>query len=207
MTRYFTIHPENPQRRLISQTVEALRQGDLIVYPTDSSYAFGCALNNKSAVETIRTLRKLQPNHPLTFICSDIAQASQYAIIDDQAFSYLKRLTPGPYTFILPATKQAPKLVVGAKRKVVGIRIPNHPLAHMLVAELGEPILSSSLILPDEDKPVQDPHEIPRNVLGCVNLVLDEGISRPEVTTVVELIGQTPEIIREGAGDISLFNV
>ena len=207
MTIYYTMHPDNPQPRLVSKAVEQLRKGGLVAYPTDTAYALGCTLLNKSALETIRQIRKLQPNHPLTLICCDIAQAAQYAHIDDKAFRYLKELTPGPYTFILPANKNVPKLVTGVKRKAVGIRIPNHAIPRELLLELAEPMLSSTLWLPDEDTPITDPQSIPQTRASCVNLVLDGGEGSQLTTTIVDLTESTPKIIREGAGDITPFEV
>lgn len=207
MTIYYTMHPDNPQPRLVAKTVDQLRQGGLVAYPTDTAYSMGCTLLNKPALETIRQIRKLQPNHPLTLLCCDIAQAAQYAIIDDKAFRYMKELTPGPYTFILPANKNVPKLVTGVKRKVVGIRIPDHAIPRDLLQELGEPMLSSTLWLPDEDAPITDPQEIPRSRASCVNLVLDGGEGSDMATTIVDLTDSTPKIIREGAGDIFPFEV
>lgn len=204
MTKYYNLHPDNPQSRVIAQVTEQVKQGALIAYPTDSSYALGCCPDSRKAVAEIRKIRDLKENHPLTLVCSDISQAAEYAMIDDFAFSYLKQLTPGCYTFILPATKKVHKTVVGAKRKVVGIRIPDNPVALSLVEHLGHPLLSSSLILPGEEAAINDPHLVASNIKS-VNLILDAGESSPELTTVVELIGGEANIIREGAGSLSPF--
>lgn len=207
MTKYLNLHPDNPQVRLIHQTVESLQKGQLIVYPTDSSYALGCTLQNRSALETIRRIRKLQENHPLTLMCSSIAQAAEYALIDDKAYHYFKSLTPGPYTFILPATKSVPKLVLGQKRKTVGIRIPNHVFTLALMEALGEPLLSASLWLPDEVGPIINPHDvIDRRVQG-IDLIIDSGEGCELGTTVVDLLSYPPKIIRVGAGDIEPFEL
>ncbi len=207
MTRSFTVHPENPQPRIIGQVVQELQKGALIVYPTDSSYAFACTINNKSALETIRRIRKLQPNHPMTLMCHDISQVAKYAFVDDQAFFYLKNQTPGPYTFVLKATKLVPKLVVGTKRKIVGVRIPSHPVPLEIMMQMDEPLMSSTLWLPDDDRPVNSPHEIPKSVKSYVNLVIDAGCSSPEPTTVVDLTDESPNILRSGAGDVAPFQV
>lgn len=205
MTKYFQIHPENPQKRVIAQASEALAKGAVVAYPTDSSYALGCLLDNRHGVEIIRKIRDLKENHPLTMICASISQAAQYAHIDDVTFRYLKSLTPGCYTFILPATKKVPKTVVGAKRKVVGIRIPNNPTALSLVEEVGQPLLSSTLMLSGDDEPVSSLHDILPSIKESVGLVLDAGDLEPILTTIVEIVSGKANIIREGAGSIEPF--
>ncbi len=207
MTRYYTLHPDNPQQRVIYQISEELKKGALIAYPTDSSYAFGCTLDNRKAVETIRRIRNLDSKHPLTLICGNIGQAAEYAQIDNYAFNYLKQVTPGAYTFILPASKIVPKTVIGAKRKLVGIRIPDNAIAHAIVEQLGEPFLSSTLLLPGSDLPIHDPHEIIETPAKCVDIIVDGGFSSQQLTSIIEIIGKETNIIRGGAGDLSLFQV
>ena len=207
MSIYFTMHNQNPQQRLINQTVEMLRAGKLIAYPTDSGYALGCALGSKDALEMVRKIRKLSSTHPLSLICSDISQVSQYAVVDNNAFYLLRKLTPGPYTFILPATKFVPKLVQGTKRKAVGIRIPDNVIALALVQKMGEAILSSTLWLPEQPSPICDPQEISHGETKCVDLILDGGMGQDLPTTVVDMTGPTPILVRVGAGDPTPFQI
>jgi tRNA threonylcarbamoyl adenosine modification protein (Sua5/YciO/YrdC/YwlC family) len=205
MTRYFTMHPINPQPRLVKEAVASLQAGQLLVYPTDSTYAIGCALSSKNALNALRTLRGISEKHPLTLLCNSISQAAEYCLIDNAAFRLLKEYTPGAYTFILPATKSVPKLAQGLKRKVVGVRIPNHPVPLSLIAELGVPILSTSLWLKGEDAPLSDPHDVVEHAPGQVDLVLDVGLGKCEPTTVVDLTEDKPLLIRRGVGDPTPF--
>lgn len=205
MTRYFIMHRDNPQPRLVKQAAEAIQSGELIVYLTDSGYAFGCSLTSRHALETLRRLRGLDERHPLTLLCHSISEAAQYCQLDDAAFTIFKRFTPGPYTFILPATKKVPKLVQGIKRKVVGIRIPQHPIALALAIAVGSPILSSTLWLAGEDEPIHDPSEIAQRTKGAVDLIIDGGSYSGMASTVVDLVDGSPKVIRKGVGDPTPF--
>jgi tRNA threonylcarbamoyl adenosine modification protein (Sua5/YciO/YrdC/YwlC family) len=197
---YFKLHAENPQKRVIDQSVEILRSGGVMVYPTDSAYALGCVLDNRAGIESIRQVRDLKENHPLTLICSDLSQVGRYAIMDDVAFKLIKKLSPGPYTFLLKATKEIPKVAQGAKRKEVGIRIPNHAIALNLVEKLNEPILSSTLWFPNEEEPIYDLDELPHHFQKKMDLILDGGACVPDATTIIDLLGPTPKIVRKGVG-------
>ncbi len=205
MTRYFTMHPDNPQPRLIKQAVEALNSGELLAYPTDSGYALGCSLLNRKALEVIRRLRGIDERHPLTLLCQSISEVSQYCLLNNEAFRILKQYTPGPYTFILPATSKVPRPALGIKRKVVGIRIPKHPIPTELLNALGCPILSTTLWLAGAEAPISDPLEIAQSTKGEVDLILDGGIRDELPSTVVDLVGEKPVIIRRGLGDPAPF--
>lgn len=197
---YFKLHAENPQKRVIDQSVELLKAGAVMIYPTDSAYALGCALDNRAGVDFIRQIRNLADNHPMTLICSDLSQVARYATIDDRAFKIMKKLSPGPYTFLLRATKNIPKIAQGSKRKEVGIRIPNHAIALNLVEKLDEPILSSTLWLPSDEEPIYDLSELPTIAQKKVDLILDSGHCHPGATTIIDLLGATPKIVRKGFG-------
>ncbi len=205
MTRYFTMHPLNPQLRLIKQAAEAVQAGELIVYPTDSTYALGCDLKSKEALNKLRLVRGLSENHPLTLICHSIAEAAQFCFISDQAFKILKEYTPGPYTFILPATKRVPRQAQGLKRKVVGIRIPNHPLPLALISELASPLISATLWIPGDEAPLTNPQDVIKKSRGLVDLILDSGIGDLTPTTLIDLVGERPVLIRSGKGDPTPF--
>lgn len=200
MTQYFNMHSDNPQPRLITQAAERLRQGDLIVYPTDSSYAFGCSISSKNALERMRKLRGISDKHPLTLVCNNIAQAAKYALIDDDAFQFMKLHTPGAYTFILKASKNVPRPAQGIKRKVVGIRIPDNAIALALVTALDEPILSTTLWLKGEKEPNCDPRWVTKHSFGKIDLVLDDGIGDNTPTTVIDFSNEAPILIRKGKG-------
>ena len=201
MAQFFSIHPENPQKRLIVQAVNILLQGGVLVYPTDSCYALGCQIGNKDALQRIRRIRNLDPDHNLTLMCKDLSEISTYARVGNTAFRLMKALTPGPYTFLLMASRDVPKRLQHPKRKTIGLRVPDHPIAQALLMELDQPILSTSLILPGEEFPETVADEI-RNVLGNqVDLIIDGGICGMEPTTVVSLIDDSPEIVRPGKGD------
>lgn len=199
------MHCENPQPRLIKQAAEAIQSGELVVYLTDSGYAFGCALTSRTALEKLRRLRGLDEKHPLTLLCPSISEAAQYCQLNNEAFAIFKRFTPGPYTFILPATKKVPRLVQGIKRKVVGIRIPQHPIALTLVEAVGSPILSSTLWLAGEEEPICDPSQITGKTYGEVDLILDGGNYEGMPSTVVDLVEGFPKVIRKGIGDPAPF--
>ncbi len=205
MAQFFQIHPDNPQPRLIKQAVSIIQQGGLMIYPTDSSYALGCQMGNKGAMERIRRLRRLDDSHNFTLVCRDLSEISHYAKIDNQEYRLLKSLTPGPYTFIAKATKQVPRRLQHPKRKTIGIRVPDNEIVSAMLAELGEPIMSSTLILPGDEMPLTDPYEMRQTLDHEVDLIIDGGYCGFETTTVVVLIDDTPQVVRVGKGDISMF--
>ncbi len=205
MAQFFQIHPENPQIRLVRRAVEILRGGGVIVYPTDSSYAFGCQIGAKDAMERIRRIRHLDDKHHFTLVCRDLSEITTYAKIDNQAFRLLKALTPGPYTFIHEATKQVPRRLLHPRRKAIGIRVPDNAICRDLLAELDQPILSTTLILPDDDRPLTDPDEMRERLDKLVDLVIDGGFCGLEPTTVVDMIADPPQVARVGKGDPSVF--
>ena len=205
MSQFFQIHPDNPQPRLVAQAVSALQAGGVFVYPTDSTYAFGCRLGDKKAIERIRKIRQLSDRHYLTLVCRDLSELATYAKVDNTCYRLLKAATPGPYTFILSASSQVPRLLMHPKRRTIGIRVPDNAIVNALLTELGEPLLSSTLLLPNEEIVPRDPYEI-RDMIGeSVDLVIDGGYCGPELTTVVNLVDDVPEIIREGNGDPAMF--
>src|SRR5690606_10490482 len=205
MARYFDVHPDNPQPRTIRQVADLIRDGALIVYPTDSCYAFGCQLGNRDGLERIREIRRLDQRHHFTLVCRDFAQLGQFVQIDNVVFRQIKAATPGRYTFILPATKEVPRRLLHPRKHTVGIRIPDHPVAQALVAELGEPLLSSTVLLPGEEEPMTQGWQIKERLDHVVDAVLDGGDCGTEPTTVVDLSTPEPEILRRGAGDPSRF--
>jgi len=205
MSQFFQIHPDNPQARLVRQAVEIVNQGGVIIYPTDSSYALGCHIGDKAAMDRIREIRRLDDRHNFTLVGRDLSELSAYTKMDNQAHRWIKSLTPGPYTFILKATKQVPKRLMHAKRKTIGVRIPNNNIALALCEELGEPLMSTTLILPGEEMPMMDPYEM-RDTLGhAVDLIIDGGYCGYEPTSVVALDAEEPVVVRTGLGDVSLF--
>lgn len=205
MTQFFYIHPDNPQQRLINQAVEIIKDGGVIVYPTDSGYALGCAMGDKHAMDRIVAIRKLPENHNFTLVCSDLSELSIYALVNNQAYRLIKNNTPNPYTFILPATKELPRRLM-TKRKTVGIRVPNNTIALALIAALGEPILSCSLMLPDTEITESDPDEIRMQLEHRVDLIIHGGYLGQQPTTVIDLTEDAPVVIREGSGDLTPFN-
>ncbi|MEO3751143.1 L-threonylcarbamoyladenylate synthase [Streptomyces sp. B6B3] len=205
MARYFDVHPENPQRRTIGQIVDLVRSGGLIVYPTDSCFALGCQLGNAAGLDRIRSIRALDDRHHFTLVCRDFAQLGHFVRIDNAAFRSIKAATPGSYTFILPASKEAPRRMLHPKRKTVGVRIPDHIVAQALLAELGEPLLSSTLLLPDEKEPLTQGWEIKERLDHVVDAVVDSGDCGVEPTTVIDFSDGEPEIVRYGAGDPAPF--
>jgi len=202
MSQFFQIHPVNPQQRLIYQAVEIIRQGGLIAYPTDSSYALGCHVGDKRGMERIRRIRGLDNRHNFTLMCRDLAEISTYAKVDNSAYRLLKSQTPGPYTFILRATGEVPRRLQNPKRKSIGIRVPDHPITHALLDELGEPLMSSTLILPGKDMPETDAQDIREQLEQELDLVVDGGNCGLEPTTVVDMTGDIPVIVRQGRGVI-----
>ncbi len=205
MARYFNVHPVDPQRRAISQVVELIRDGGLIVYPTDSCFALGCQLGNPDGLRRIREIRDLDDKHHFTLVCRDFAQLGQFVHVNNTVFRLIKTSTPGSYTFILPATKEVPRRLLRPKKKTVGVRIPQHAVAQALLAELDEPLLSSTLLLPNEPEPLTQGWEIKERLDHAVDAVLDSGECGTEPTTVIDLCGSEPEIVRRGAGDLSQF--
>jgi tRNA threonylcarbamoyl adenosine modification protein (Sua5/YciO/YrdC/YwlC family) len=205
MSQFFQIHPQNPQLRLIKQACDIIRGGGLVVYPTDSGYALGCHLGDKTAMNRIRQLRQLDEEHNFTLVCRDLSELSLYAKVNNAVFRQLKAHTPGPYTFILPATKEVPKRLQHPKRKSIGLRIPQHSIALALLEELNEPLMSSTLILPGDELPMTDAEDIVERIGKQVDLVIDGGACGAEPTTVIEFIDDLPEVVRVGLGDPTLF--
>jgi tRNA threonylcarbamoyl adenosine modification protein (Sua5/YciO/YrdC/YwlC family) len=205
MARYLDVHPVDPQPRAIAQTVAVLREGGLIAYPTDSGYALGAMVGNQDARDRIKDIRRLDDKHHFTLVCRDFAQLGQLVHVDNAVFRTVKALTPGPYTFILPATHEVPRRLLHAKKRTVGVRIPEHPVVRTLLAELGEPLLSSTLILPGETDPMTDGWTVKEALDHVVDVVIDSGECGIEPTTVVDLSGTAPEVVRVGAGDASRF--
>ena len=205
MSQFFRIHPMNPQARLIRQAVEVLKKGGIIVYPTDSAYALGCHIGDKRAIERIREIRKLKRDHHFALVCRDLSDLGVYAKVDNAAYRQIRAATPGPYTFILPATKEVPRRLVEDKRKTIGLRVPDNEICRALLSGLGEPIMSTTLILPGDEYPLTDPDEI-RDLLGSqTDLIIDGGFCGLESTTVVSFEEEYPKVIREGMGDAELF--
>jgi len=205
MARYFDLHPVNPQRRALGQVIDVLRADGLIAYPTDSCYALGCRLGNRDGIDRIRAIRKLDSRHHFTLVCRDFAQLGQFVHVDNAVFRAIKATTPGSYTFILPATKEVPRRLLHPKKKTVGVRIPDHTVTQALLAEFGEPLLSSTLLLPGQEEPLTHGWEIKEELDHVVEAVLDSGDCGTEPTTVVDFSSGAPEIVREGAGDPALF--
>ncbi len=202
MSQFFQIHPDNPQLRLIKQAADILRKGGLVVIPTDSAYALACHLDDKKAVDRIKQLRKLDDKHNFTLICRDLSDISTYAKVDNGAYRLLKNHTPGAYTFILNATSEVPRRLMHPKRRTIGIRVPQNAILDSLLAELGEPIMSTSLIMPGEDTPMSDPYDIRDTLQHAVDLVIDGGYCGLESTTVVDMTGDEYLVTRQGLGQI-----
>lgn len=206
MGQFFLIHPEDPQSRLIKQAVKIILDGGIVIYPTDSAYAIGCQLENKAALDRIRQLRHLESGHHFTLICRDLSEIATYAIVDNSSFRLLKAHTPGPYTFILKATKEVPKRLLQPKRNTIGLRIPDNKIVQALLMELNEPLMSVTLALPDQEYPLVDAQDI-NDVLGHqVDLVIDGGACGAEGTTIVDLVEGAPKIMRIGKGNPLVFS-
>jgi tRNA threonylcarbamoyl adenosine modification protein (Sua5/YciO/YrdC/YwlC family) len=205
MARYFDVHPRDPQPRVIAQVAALVRADALIAYPTDSCYALGCQLGSPTGAERIRRLRHLDDRHHFTLVCADFAQLGQFVQLDNVAFRAIKAATPGPYTFILPATKEVPRRLAHPKKRTVGVRIPGHPVVQALLRELGEPLLSSTLLLPDEDEPMTEGWQIKEQLDHLLDAVIDAGDCGTEPTTVVDWSQGYPEVVRVGAGDPTRF--
>ncbi len=201
MARYVEIHPQDPQPRLVEQVLDVLHDGGLIAYPTDSCYALGCTIGNTDGLERIRSLRHLDERHHFTLVCHDFSQLGQFVEVDNRVFRMVKSATPGPYTFILPATREVPRRLAHPKKRTVGVRIPRHVVAQALVVALGEPLVSSSLLLPGHDEPMTEAWQIQDELDHLVDLVIDAGACGLEPTTVVDLTGPEPAVVRVGAGD------
>lgn len=202
MTHAFSVHPADPQARLIRRAADCVRSGGLIAYPTDTTYAFGCRIGDKDAADRIRALRQLPPEHHFTLVCSGIAQAAQYARMDDMRFRIIKRAGCGDYVFILPATREVPRRLQHARKKAIGVRLTDHPVAAALLQELSEPLLSSTLQLPGDAYALNEADEIRQRLAGRIDLILDAGPCGLEPSTVIDLTGETPAVLRTGKGPI-----
>lgn len=205
MSQFFQIHTETPQLRLIRQAVDIVKAGGVICYPTDSAYALGCHLGDKQAAERIKRIRRLDDKHNFTLMCSDLSSIAIYAKVSNVQYRLLKSHTPGAYTFILEATNEVPRRLLHPKRRQIGIRVPDNAIAQALLAELGEPLMSTSLILPGDDLPMTDPYEIRQSLEHELDLIIDGGFCGMEPTTVINLCNQMPELVRQGKGDASGF--
>jgi tRNA threonylcarbamoyl adenosine modification protein (Sua5/YciO/YrdC/YwlC family) len=205
MSQFFSIHPDNPQQRLVRQAVEIINSGGVIAYPTDSAYALGCHMGDKKAMDRIRRIRLLDDRHNFTLVCRDLSEISTYAKFDNAVYRLLKAHTPGAYTFILPATSEVPKRLMQAKRKTIGIRVPENPITQSLLDELGEPLMSATLIMPGEELPLTDPWEMREMLEHEVDLVIDGGFCGFEATSVIAFEDDVPVVVREGKGSIEDF--
>ncbi len=205
MTELLAVHHQNPQTRYVRMAVDALQNGGVIAYPTDSCYALGCALGSKDGMERIQRLRQTDKHHFFTLVCRDLSEISRYARVSNWQYRTLKSFTPGPYTFVVEATREVPRRLMNARRRTVGIRVPDHPLVRMLLAELGGPLMSTTLHLPGDPHPMTDAGEIFERIGHGVDLVLDGGNCGLEPTTVVDLVGDSPTVLRAGKGDVASF--
>ncbi|MEP1744093.1 MAG: L-threonylcarbamoyladenylate synthase [Kangiellaceae bacterium] len=200
MTEYIELHPENPQPRLIAKAVAIIRKGGLIVYPTDSGYALGCHIGDKKALDRIRQIRKLDKKHNFTLVCRDLSELANFARVDNSSFRVLRNHTPGPYTFILRASPEVPNRLQHPKRKTIGIRVPDHPVALAILEELGEPVMSTSLIMPGDEYTLVDEDRISKQLGGRVDLIIHAGHTSDVPTTVIDLMDGFPQVVRRGAG-------
>jgi len=205
MARIIELHPVDPQPRRIARIVAALHGGSLIAYPTDSSYALGCHIGDKRAMDGIRRIRRTDKDHNFTLVCSDLSEISAYARVDNWAFRLIKTLTPGPYTFILPATREVPKRLQHPKRRTIGLRVPDHRVVKAMLDALGEPIMSSTLTLPGDDMPLTDVDEIEACIGHAIDIIVDAGPTGVEPTSVLDLTGDAPVVLREGRGDLAFL--
>jgi len=205
MAQYFEIHPTHPQRRLIMQSAQIVRDGGLLVYPTDSCYALGCHIGDKRAMDRIRAIRKVDDRHHFTLVCRDLSEIASYARVDNASYRLLKALTPGPYTFLLRATDEVPRRLQNPRRKTIGIRVPDHAVAQALLEELDQPLMSSTLTMPGAELPLADPLEIRELLQHQVELIIDAGHCGFEPTSVINLAGLVPEVLRVGKGDVSFL--
>lgn len=207
MSQFFQVHPDNPQRRLIHNAVQLMRQGAVMAYPTDSAYALGCHLADKKALDRIRRIRQVDNKHNFTLMCRDLSEISTYARIDNASYRILNHCTPGPYTFILPGTREVPRRLLHPKRRTIGLRIPDHVVTQALLEELGEPLMSCTLILPGETMPMTDAEAIRDRLEHQLDLIIDGGHCGIDPTTVVDMTGETPVVIRVGRGDTRPFEI
>ncbi|WP_019529993.1 L-threonylcarbamoyladenylate synthase [Dasania marina] len=207
MSQFFQIHPENPQKRLITQAADIIRSGGVVVYPTDSGYALGCQLEQKNALERIRRIRRLDEKHNFTLMCRDLSELSLYARVDNVAFRAVKNHTPGPYTFILKATSEVPRRLMQSKRKTIGLRVPANPIALALLNELNQPMMSVTMILPGETLPLTDPYDIRQTLEHELDLVIDGGYCGMAATSVIDMSEEEWQILRRGQGDVEQFEV
>jgi len=203
VAKLIEVHPTDPQPRRVDEIVRIIHSGGLIAYPTDSSYAFGCHIGDKRAIERIHRIRRTNKKHNFTLVCSDLSEISTYARVDNWAYRLIKSMTPGPYTFILPATREVPKRLQNPKRRTIGLRVPDHPLVRAMLESLGEPIMSSTLTLPGDSMPLTDPTEIEERIGHEIAAVIDAGPAGMEPTSVLDLTGGAPEVLRVGRGDVS----
>lgn len=203
--KFFQIHAETPQARLVRQVADVIRKGGVVIYPADNSYALGCGVGEKAALDRIRQIRKLDDKHNFTLMCRDLSELGLYAKVGTSAFRLLKAHVPGPYTFILSATREVPRMLMHPKRRTIGLRVPANPIAQALLQELGEPMMSVSLIMPGETEPMSDPYEIRDLLESQVDLIIDGGYGTYEASTVISLVDEQPEVIRFGSGDASAF--
>jgi tRNA threonylcarbamoyl adenosine modification protein (Sua5/YciO/YrdC/YwlC family) len=204
-SRFLEVHPRDPQPRLIRQAVEIIREGGVVVYPTDSCYALGCHIGDKAAMERIARIRQTDKHHHFTLVCSDLSEIARYARVSNQQYRTLKAFTPGPYTFILQATRQTPKRLQNTRRRTIGIRVPDHPVPRAILSTLAEPLMSSTLLLPGDALPLTDAKEIQERLYHVVDAVIDGGNCGLEPTSVIDLEGPAPLIARRGKGDVSAF--
>jgi tRNA threonylcarbamoyl adenosine modification protein (Sua5/YciO/YrdC/YwlC family) len=200
VSQFFSIHPTHPQQRLLVRAGEIIAAGGLAVYPTDTTYALGCQIGDKSALDRIRQIRQLDDNHHFTLACRDLSEIAVYARVTNSNFRLLKQLTPGPYTFLLPATRETPRRLIHPKRKTIGLRVPDHPIALGLLEQLGGPMMTTTMLLPGEELPLSDPEDIRDRVGRLVDVIIDAGACGVLPTTVVDLTGETPELVRQGLG-------
>jgi tRNA threonylcarbamoyl adenosine modification protein (Sua5/YciO/YrdC/YwlC family) len=207
MAQFFAVHPTHPQKRLIRQAAEILRRGGLIAYPTDSCYALGCQLGDAQALERLRGMRGIDKSHHLTLMCRDLSEIARYAIVDDARFMLLKRATPGSYTFILRARREVPRRLMHPRRRTIGVRVPGHPAAYALLAELNEPMLSTTLTLPGDAAPLSDPQEIRLRLERRLDLIIAAGNCGTEPSTVIDLTSDEPQVLRKGKGSLAPFVV
>lgn len=205
MAKLIEMHPTDPQPRLVEAVAQIIRQGGLIAYPTDSSYAFGCHIGDAKAMNRIHRIRRTDKKHNFTLVCRDLSEISLYARVDNWAYRLIKSLTPGPYTFILPATREVPKRLQNPKRRTIGLRVPDHPFVRAILAVLGEPIMSSTMLLPGDETPLTDPLEIEHRLGHEIEAIVEAGPVGIEPTSVIDLTGGHPEVLRVGRGDVSAF--
>ena len=202
MSQYLVIHPTHPQARLVNRAAEIVRSGGVIVYPTDSTYAIGCHLGDKEAVDRIRAIRRLRPDHHFTLMCRDLSELATYARVDNASYRIVRHHLPGPFTFVLPATREVPRRLVHKRRKTIGLRVPDHAIAQAILGALGEPMMSTTLLMPNEDMPVMEVDDRRRELEHVVDVIVDGGAGGPRQTTVVDLTSGGIEVVRQGAGDL-----